>query len=86
MEIKKTTVLVRDLVDGYRDNDEEGVVGYNEVIVNVQSGGGGVVLPNGIKFRTSSFSTLPEGFDFSQITDFSNMFNKSGYIKKIRPR
>ena len=29
MEIKKTTVLVRDLVDGYRDNDEEGVVGYH---------------------------------------------------------
>lgn len=29
MEIKKTTVLVRDLVDGYRDSDEEGVVGYH---------------------------------------------------------
>ena len=29
MEIKKTTILVRDLVDGYRDSDEEGVVGYH---------------------------------------------------------
>lgn len=47
---------------------------YNiNVDVNIQSGCK-VVLPNGTKFRTSTFSTLPEGFDFSNITDFAQMF------------
>lgn len=34
-----------------------------------------VTLPNGTKFKDSTFEELPDGFDFSEITDASYMFS-----------
>jgi surface protein len=38
------------------------------------SGGGKVVLVDGTKFASSTFTEIPENLDFSEVTDFNNMF------------
>lgn len=41
---------------------------------SVEDGGGTFVVPNGMKFSKSTFITLPEGLDFIECTDYSEMF------------
>lgn len=48
---------------------EEGILGWNEVNVNTK-----VVLGNDIKFGYSSFTEVPDYFDFSQTTQFDFLF------------
>lgn len=54
--------------------------GYNEVNVNV-AGGGKVVLKDGTKLGYSTFTTIPEEYDFSKITDFSYFFSNAKLIE-----
>lgn len=53
--------------------------GYNSIIVDVEGSGGGVAKVDvaslgGLKFGYSTFSEVPEIFDFSNVTDMSGMF------------
>ena len=57
---------------------EAGILGWNNVEVNVAGGGGGkIVLGNNIKLGYSSFREVPDYFDFSQTTNFDNMFHSN---------
>ena len=47
------------------------------------SGGGKFVLVDGTKFEGSTFSTVPEYYDFSEITDFSYMFSDCDNLTSI---
>lgn len=52
--------------------------GYNEVVVNVITGGGSEKInlkETGIKLGGSKFSTVPDYFDWTGITDLSRMFD-----------
>ena len=53
---------------------EEGTLGWNEVNVQTSGGGGKIVLGNDIKLGYSSFTEVPDYFDFSQTIDFYSMF------------
>lgn len=50
---------------------EAGILGWNNVEVNVAGGGGKIVMGNDIKLGSSSFTEIPDYFDFSQTTDFN---------------
>lgn len=54
--------------------------GYNEVNVNV-AGGGKVVLKDGTKLAYSTFTTVPEEYDFREVTDFGNLFYYSKLVE-----
>ena len=50
--------------------------GWNEVVVDVAGGGttGSLALVDGTKFQNSTFTEIPDYYDFSNITDGGNMF------------
>jgi hypothetical protein len=59
---------------------EAGILGWNNVEVNVAgggSGGGKIVLGNNIKLGYSIFREVPDNFDFSQTTNFDHMFHSN---------
>ena len=49
---------------------------YSTKIDEITTGGGSstFVVPDGMKFRESTFTELPNGMDFSNVTNMSNMF------------
>ena len=50
---------------------------YSTKIDEITTSGGGsgtFVIPDGMKFQGSTFSTLPDSLDFSEITDMSYLF------------
>ena len=52
----------------------EGYDGYSEVLVDVTEPVEVFVVPDGMKFQGSTFTTLPDNMDFSEITDMSYLF------------
>ena len=53
------------------------------VDVNIQIGEGSGVLSNGTKLAYSTFKTVPNGYDFSYISDFSNMFTSCSSLTEV---
>lgn len=53
---------------------DEGYDGYSEVLVDVTEPVEVFVVPDGMKFQGSTFTTLPDSLDFSEITDMSYLF------------
>lgn len=53
---------------------DEGYDGYSEVLVDVTEPVEVFVVPNGMKFAKSKFSEIPNGLNFSECTDCSEMF------------
>ena len=50
---------------------------YSTKINEITTGGGGsstFVIPDGMKFQGSTITSVPENFDFSEVTDMSHMF------------
>ena len=59
------------------ENGQYNVINYDSVNVNVSSGGGTLVLPDGIKFYLSKSTEMGflKNVDTSNVTDMSDMFN-----------
>lgn len=61
--------------------------GYNSINVNVEGGGTtpieGFKVPDGMKFKESTFTTIPEGLDFSNVTDFTETFMDCANLKSV---
>lgn len=61
--------------------------GYNKVIVDVEGSGGvtkiDVAELGGMKLSYSTFDNVPDVFDFSNVTDFSNMFAYNSNLTTI---
>jgi hypothetical protein len=58
----------------------EGVLGYDNIDVNVVPK---VVLGNELKLAYSTYTEVPDNFDFSQTTIFDNMFNNCTELTKV---
>lgn len=54
---------------------------YADAIDSIE--GGVFVVPNGMKFKDSTISTIPDNFDFSEVTDASGIFNGCMYLEYI---
>lgn len=61
----------------------EGIDGYNEVVVNVTTPTDVYKVTDGVKFKTSTFTTIPEGLDFSNVTDFTETFMDCANLKSV---
>lgn len=61
----------------------EGIDGYNEVVVNVTTPTDVYMVTDGVKFKTSTFTTIPEGLDFSNVTDFTETFMDCVNLKSV---
>lgn len=67
------------------ENGQYNVVNYDSVNVNVESGGGTLVLPNGIRFQ-NSFSTemnFLANADTSNVTNMNSMFYYCTYLASL---
>ena len=62
---------------------DEGYDGYSEVLVDVTEPAEVFVVPDGMKFSKSTFTTLPEGLDFSNVTDMSYIFSECTSLQTI---
>lgn len=60
----------------------EGVLGYNTIDV-VTSASEVWEVPNGIKFGSSTFTSVPEYLDFSNVTNFGSMFSNCSNLRTI---
>lgn len=47
---------------------------YSTKIDEITTGGGTFVVPDGMKFQGSTFTTIPDNMDFSEVTDGKGMF------------
>lgn len=61
----------------------EGIDGYNEVVVNVTTPIEVFKVPEGMKFKESTFTTLPEGLDFSNVTGLNETFKNCTNLTEI---
>ena len=61
----------------------EGVDGYNQVNVNVTTPIETFIVPNGVKFGSSSFVEIPDYLDFSNVTDGKSLFYDCPNLKNI---
>lgn len=61
----------------------EGIDGYNEVIVNVTTPTDVYMVTDGVKFKESTFTTLPEGLDFSNVTELNETFKNCAKLTEI---
>lgn len=61
------------------------VAEYENADVNVSGGGGGkTVLPNGIRFQASTFTSFNiSDFDISNLTTFESLFNNCGNLQNL---
>ena len=61
--------------------------GYNSINVNVEGGGTTPIevfkVPDEMKFKESTFTTIPEGLDFSNVTDFTETFMNCENLKSV---
>lgn len=57
--------------------------GFGSVVVNVTNPAEVWVLSDGTKLGSSTLSSLPTGLDFSNVTDFSNMFYNCSNLTTI---
>lgn len=57
--------------------------GYSEVVVNVPNTGGKLALANGTKLGYSTFTEVPDYYDFSNITNMNYMFAECTYLQTI---
>lgn len=59
--------------------------GWNEIVVDVAGGGttGSLALVDGTKFKGSTFTEIPDYYDFSNITDGEGMFKDCKMLVRI---
>jgi surface protein len=62
---------------------DEGYDGYSEVLVDVTEPAEVFVVPDGMKFSKSTFTTLPEGLDFSNVTNMSYILSECTSLQTI---
>ena len=61
--------------------------GYKTINVDVPTGGGTAkidVAATGIKFGNSTFTEIPDVFDFSEVSDYSQMFSNNSNIASVK--